>query len=85
MTKRLSPDSRLSSFWPLLRRKGLALLDSAGRACACAGAAVDALFRIDFELAVSHADCAYRALRLTGTTSYTSISDYECHNKNPPL
>ena len=57
----------------------LCLLNGTCRACACAGTAIDALSRVDLELAVAHADSAYRALCLTSATRYTAVINYECH------
>ncbi len=63
-----------------LREIALALRNSACRASACTGTAVDALRSINLELTVAHADRTNRALSLTSTTSYTSVTDYECHD-----
>ena len=60
--------------------QGLLLGDSADRALTCAGTAADADVCINLELAVAHADSANRALSLTSTASYTSITDNICHN-----
>ena len=56
------------------------LRNSACRALACAGTAVDALICVDFKLAVSHADCTNGALSLAGAASYASIADFICHD-----
>lgn len=58
----------------------LCLFDSACRACACARATVNALVCVNFKLAVSHADSAYRALCLACTASNTCIFNLKCHN-----
>ena len=54
--------------------------DSANRASACAGTAVDAFVGSNFEFAVAHADSANGALTFTGTTGNARIIDNVCHN-----
>ena len=53
--------------------------NSAGRACASAGTALDAGIRIDYVLSVSLGDRAYGALSLAGSAAYTRVADYICH------
>lgn len=55
--------------------------DSAGRANTCTSTAVDAGISVDYVLAVTLRNCANRTLRLAGTTRYTGITNYICHDK----
>ena len=56
-----------------------AFFDSAYRASACAGTAVDALSGIDFEFAIAHADSANGASTFTSTAADASIFNNVCH------
>ena len=54
-------------------------LNSGYRACACAGTAVNAKIRLDFEFAVAFADSCYRAGSLAGSTADASVRNFKCH------
>jgi hypothetical protein len=58
----------------------LSLSDNSDRALCRAGTAADALIRIDFKLAVTHADSLNRTCSLTAATTNTTVIDYKCHN-----
>jgi len=55
------------------------LRDSAYRAGACAGSAVDASISIDVVLGVALRNSAYRAALSTGTTRNAGIRNLICH------
>ncbi len=60
---------------PLLFR-----FNSTNRASTLASTAAYTLIGIDLELAVAHADSAYRALSFTGSAADACIFDNICHN-----
>jgi hypothetical protein len=62
----------------------LFLFDRAYGTLTCTSTTANALIRIDFELAISHADCANRALSFASTTSYAAVTNFECHFSLPP-
>ena len=65
-------------------RDKLGLFGSAHRAIISASAAIDALFSVDFVLAIAFGDRLHGAIRFTSAAADARISNLVCHDRTPP-
>ena len=79
------PDETIgSSFFTCTKNGYLCLSDSANRACASAGTAVEACALVDYVAGIALRDSANRALCSAGTTADASITNLVSHETAPP-